>query len=179
MLYTINRPKNYKTYLRPINVTHKFIKFIFHKNLRMQNSTETRMPCVDATASTYCPKVWKSSSVPTRNSALPKRLRCRSVSLLLLYLLTTLLFDILEPEMFTFVQHLNETCHVDNKGFFNNTMDNSLCLQDCDTQQLGKGCTTRFRNPPICSRSFRDSFSLPGVERSQHEAEHISTESVS
>jgi hypothetical protein len=72
---------------------------------RMQTSTEIRKPCVDATASTYRPKVWKSSSVATRKSPLPKRFRCWSVSLLFLYLLTTLFFDILEPE----ILHLSST----------------------------------------------------------------------
>jgi hypothetical protein len=57
MLYKLKRPKNYKTYLRQINVKHKFITFIFRMNLRMQNSTETHIQCVDATASTYRPKV--------------------------------------------------------------------------------------------------------------------------
>jgi hypothetical protein len=99
MMFIIKRHKNYKSYLRKINVTHKFVIFISHMKFRMQNSTEIRMPWMDTAASTCRPKVRKSSSVTTRKSALPKRLRCRSVSLLLFYLLTTLFFDILEPEM--------------------------------------------------------------------------------
>jgi len=40
MLYIFKIHKNYKTPLRQINVTHKFIIFIFHVKFRMQNSTE-------------------------------------------------------------------------------------------------------------------------------------------
>jgi hypothetical protein len=72
---------------------------------RMQISNEINMPRADATASTYRPRVWKSISIATRNSALPKRLRYRSVSLLLLYLFAILFFDVLEPQMI----HLSST----------------------------------------------------------------------